>query len=328
MSKSSTLSTHHHVPHYPAPGSYRPWPFVTEVIAARAERFRSEGNHLAAALEWRALADLDDHDVRAAVRWGHHAAKSGQTARAARAFFCAAGAAVRCGDPRRALLLARHALELAPACATREQLEPLAHGCGPEGEALCTVAARLHAEADRVEHAVEINQMLATCDRAGSRANADPISTGRTGEFVRVAEAMIARGRYDADTVLELAKIYLRRGQLREAVEKLELLRRVAPDRLATAELLVQTLVALGRTRSALALLQDVARRHEGAKDDVRALFDRAESLQSGDVDWPRLVRALGERWLAHGVPEVVRPSGTPPPPPVWSLPRRVLIGR
>jgi hypothetical protein len=110
-------------------------------------------------------------------------------------------------------------------------------------------------------------------------------------------------------------------------VEKLELLRRVAPDRLAVAELLVQAFVAVDRTRSALAVLQDVARRHD-SKDDVRSLFDRMEVLLSNDPDWSRLVRALGERWLAPGVPEVVRTAGTPPPPPVWSLPRRVLIGR
>ncbi|HET6582539.1 MAG TPA: hypothetical protein VFG69_03810, partial [Nannocystaceae bacterium] len=136
------------------------------------------------------------------------------------------------------------------------------------------------------------------------------------------------RGRYDVDTVLELARIYLRRGQLREAVTKLEMLRRVAPERVAIAELLAQTFVALERTRSALAVLQDIARRSQGSRDDVRALFRRMEMLPSNDPDWSRLVRALAERWLAPGVPEVVRPSGTPPPPPVWSLPRRVLIGR
>jgi tetratricopeptide (TPR) repeat protein len=311
--------------------SYRPWSFVTEAIAERAERFRREGHHFAAALEWRALADLDDHHVRAAVRWAHHASRSGRVEAAAAAFFVAAGAAVRAGDPRRALLLARHALELAPAAATRSRLEPVARGCGPEGEALCTVAARLHGEAGRDDLALELHQLLSFCDSAAqTRAvtSRPVVSSGGTGEFVRVAEAMIARGRHDADTVLELARIYLRRGQPHAAVEKLELLRRVAPDRLAAAELLVHALLAVDRTRAALGVLQDVARRRPDATAEVRALFDRMQRLTGVAPDWARLVRAIADRVLVSGVIEVARPQGTPPPPPVWSMPLRPIGAR
>ena len=311
---------------------YRPWSFVTEAIAERAERFRREGQHVAAALEWRALADLDDRDVRAAVRWAHHATRTGRVELAAAAFFAAAGAAVRAGDPRRALLLARHALELAPACATRSRLEPIARGYGPEGEALSTMAARLHTEAGRDELALDIHQLLSFCDAAAhARAVAsrpDTVATTGTGEFVRVAEAMIARGRHDADTVLELARIYLRRRQPHAAVEKLELLRRVAPDRIAAAELLVYALVAVGRTRAALGVLQDVARRRPDATPEMRALFDRVAAIPTGDADWSRLVRAIADRVLVSGVIEVPRPQGTPPPPPVWSMPRRPVAAR
>jgi hypothetical protein len=328
VSKSSTLSTLESQ----SPAGYRPWSFVTEAIAERAERFRREGQHVAAALEWRALADLDDHDVRAAVRWAHHAARTGRVERAAAAFFAAAGAAVRAGDPRRALLLARHALELAPATATRSRIEPIARGCGPEGEALCTVAAQLHGEAGRDDLALELHQLLAFCDATahGRAVTSRPpiVSTTGTGEFVRVAEAMIARGRHDADTVLELARIYLRRSQPHAAVEKLELLRRVAPDRLAVAELLVHALVAVGRTRAALGVLQDVARRRVDARPDIRALFDRMEGIAVADPEWPRLVRAIADRVLVSGVIEVARPQGTPPPPPVWSMPRRPIAAR
>jgi hypothetical protein len=325
VSKSSTLSTQD----LPPMSSHRPWSFVTEAIAARAERFHREGRHVAAALEWRSLADLDDRHVRAAVRWAHHAARTGRVDRGAAAFFAAAGAAVRAGDPRRALLLARHALALSPASATPARLDPIARGCGAEGEALCTVAARLHADAGRDELALELHQLLAACDaaaRARIRGFAAPSAAGRTGEFVRVAETMIARGRHDADTVLELAKIYLRRGQPHAAVEKLELLRRVAPDRLEAAELLVQALVVVDRTRAALGVLQDVARRRRDAVAELRALFGRMEALSCPDPDWPRLVRAIAERVEVSGVIEVPRPRGTPPPPPIWSLPRRTVV--
>jgi hypothetical protein len=109
-------------------------------------------------------------------------------------------------------------------------------------------------------------------------------------------------------------------------VEKLELLRRVAPDRIAVAELLVHALVAVGRTRAALGVLQDVARRRPDVTAEVRALFDRIAGISTGDPDWPRLVRAIADRVFVSGVIEVPRPQGTPPPPPVWSMPRRSLI--
>ncbi len=303
--------------------SSRPWSFVTEAIAERAERFRRDGQHLAAALEWRALADLDDHHVRAAVRWAHHIARSGRGANAtAAAYFAAAAAAVRAGDPGRAWLLARHALTVDPSAATRARLEPIAHGCGAQGEALCAVAARLHADAGREETALELHQMLAACEPG----RAEPSVTRHgTGEFVRVAEAMIARGRHDVETMLELARIYLRRGEPFAAAEKLELLRRVAPDRLDAVELLVHALLGVGRTRAALGVLQDAARRRRDATVEVRALFDRMAGLPCTDADWPRLVAAVRERVLVSGVIEVPREHGTPPPPPVWSLPRMVV---
>lgn len=309
--------------HDSAPLSSRPWSFVTEAIAERAERFRRDGHHLAAALEWRMLVDLDDQHVRAAVRWAHHIARSGRPPGAAAAYFAAAATAVRAGDPGRAWLLARHALGLDPAAATRVRLEPIARGCGAQGEALCTVAARLHAEAGRDELALELHQMLAACDPG--RTGAMPTRSSGTGEFVRVAEAMIARGRHDAETMLELARIYLRRGEPFAAVEKLELLRRVAPDRLDAVELLVQALLGVGRTRAALGVLQDAARRRRDATVEVRALFDRMAALPSTDADWPRLVRAVREHVLVSGEIEVPRERGTPPPPPVWSLPRLVV---
>jgi len=309
------------------PPSYRPLSFVTEAIASRAEQYLREGQHVAAAWEYRALAELDDHDVRAAVRWASHAKRGADVERAADAWFAAAGAAVRAGDPRRALLLARHALALAPSRATRRRLEPLAHGCGPEGEALCTVAAGLHTAAGRDEIAVELHHLLAEMDaiaREQRMANVSAPTPGRTGEFVRVAEAMIARGRHDADTVLELARIYLRRGQPHEAIEKLELLRRVAPERIAAAELLMTALLVLDRTAAALGVLQDAARRRADAPEVIRDLFARAEAM-SVDPEWTRLVRTLADRMLAPDRADASRPRGTPPPPPVWSLPRRVV---
>lgn len=309
--------------------SYRPLSFATEAIAQRAERLRRDGQHVAAAWEYRALAELDDADVTAAIRWAAHAKRGADVERAADAYFAAAGAAVRAGDPRRALLLARHALTLAPSRATTRRLEPLARGCGPEGEALCTVAASLHTAAGRDDLAVELHHLLAEMDALARERIAGRVqgpTPGRTGEFVRVAETMIARGRHDADTVLELARIYLRRGQPHEAIEKLELLRRVAPHRVAAAELLMTALLVLGRTAAALGVLQDAARRRIEAKDEVNTLFARAEAM-SIDPEWARLVRTLAERMLAPDRVEAQRPHGTPPPPPVWSMLRRAFVG-
>jgi tetratricopeptide (TPR) repeat protein len=323
-------------------GSYRPLPFVTQAIAARAERFHREGRHLAAALEYRALAQLDRDDVGAALRWADAFVRGGQRERAAEAYLFAAAALARRPEPKRAMTLARRALDCDPAALVRSRLEAIVAACGKDGEAICEEAARLHVARERFAQARELRELLVEQDpgsvtktlRAAELglSHGDPEAagtslvaaaqrmhaSGRTGEYVRIAETMIAHGRHDPDTTLELVRIYLRRGQVHEALVKLDLLRRLVPARLEVIELAVRCNAALGNTAAALVILRDAVRRR-GVDDPVlRSLLERAIGFDARDPGFAAAIRTLADGEPALG----------PPPPPVWATQRQREVTR
>jgi uncharacterized protein HemY len=141
-------------------------------------------------------------------------------------------------------------------------------------------------------------------------------ATGRAGEYVRVVEALIDAGApCDGDTLLELARIYLRRGETALAAARLELVRTVEPHRLEAVELLLRTYAALGRTQDALRVLCDVAERGRHERPLVDALFVRTALHPSRDVAWARAIRSYRD-WLDNPTTqEIVLPAAPPPPP-------------
>lgn len=316
---------------------YRPLTFATEAVAQRADRFRREGRHLAAALEWQTLVHLDPNDSHAALRWADACIRGGQRHRAAEAYLAAAAIFAGTGEHRRAMVLARRGMEMEPAEVTRTRIEVVVRKCGRDGEALCETAARAHVAAGRFDRASELRELLVDCDpgsvtkalRAAEIAfdHGDPSratqqlalaasrmhATGRTGEYVRIAETMIAHGRHDPDTTLELARIYLRRSQPAEALVKLELLRHHAPGRLEIVEMLVRCHAALGDTVAAIAVLEDTLRRRSHDELTLAELCDRVEGFDSRDRGFAAAVRRLRER------PR--RLHRCPPPPPRWAGP-------
>lgn len=315
-------------------GEYKPLAFASEAVAERAERLRRDGRHFAAALEWQALVRLDPRDGHAALRWADACMRCDQRPRAAEAYLAAATAFARRGEVRRAMLLARRAAEIEPAEIVRARVEQVVRVCGRDGEALCEDAARAHVAKGRFDAARELRELLVECDpgsvtktllaaeielghgdpsrAAGQLAEAASRmhATGRTGEYVRIAETMIAFGRHDPDTVLELARIYLRRGQAREAVTKLELLRRQCPGRLEVVELLVRCYAAHGDTAAALDVLGDALGRRGRDEAAIVALCERACGFVSLDAGFAAAVRRLVAQ---------PRASRSPPPPPRWA---------
>lgn len=268
--------------------------------------------------------------------------RADQPGRAAEAYLAAASAMARRLETRTAMVLARRALEIDVAAVIRPRIEAVVRACGRPGEALCESAARAHVSAGRFDAAVALRELLVECDpgsvtktlsaaqigldhgdpsraalqlvEAASRMHA----TGRTGEYVRIAETMLACGRHDPDTILELARIYVRRGQPAEAVIKLELLLERAPGpesgRLEVVELLVRCHAALGETARAIARLEETLHRSGQNPGAVLALCERAEAFDSRDPGFAAAVRQLRAR--------PVVPHRVPPPPPVWATRR------
>lgn len=329
--------------------SYRPLSFVAEAITGRAMRFAAEGRHLAAALEYQALAELDRDDLHAALRWAYHALRGGQRERAAEGWLTAACTYARREDTRRAMMLLRRAFELAPGRCTRARMEAVVRAAGEPAASLAERAAVGHLQAGRFDAARDLHELLAECDPSSVtktikaaqlgldhgdaeraeislRAAAGRMhATGRAGEYVRVVEAMISAGtRCDGDALLELARIYLRRGETAQASVRLELLRRVEPHRLEAVELLLRAYAALGRTQDALRVLHDVAERREHDRAVLDAMFIRTAAHPSRDPYWSRAIRSYRD-WLENPVTQEIEVPGPPPPPPMWGTLRERL---
>lgn len=313
---------------------------AAEAISQRALRLAREGRHLAAALEFQSLADLDADDVNAALRWAYHASKGGQRERAAEGYLVAGCIYAARGNARRAARLAHRAFEIGPARVTRSRIEPIARTNGAAIEQLLESAATEHAKAGRIAASADLYALLSELDPGRARAISgeiridEPIgpaqpstnlreaarrlrAAGRLDEYARAVEAMIAGGDQDPDSVLELGRIYLRRNDMAAAATKLEMLRNIVPDRLEAAELLLQAYAALGRTRDGLQVLQDIVHRREHEPLLVNALLDRAAGLPSRDSNWSCAIRSLADWMQSQATPQPEQ-SLAPPPPPAW----------
>lgn len=323
----------------------RPLGFAAEAIVQRATRLHREGRHFAAALEWQAAVRLVPTDATLALRWADACVRAGQTGRAAEAYLAAAHARAAAGQRGPAMVLARRAMEIDAGAVVRERIELVVRRCGAPAEALCEAAARGHVAAGRFDAAVRLRELLVECDpgsvtktmRAaeiglehGDRGRATETlvetasrmhATGRTGEFIRVAEATRASGWEDADTLLELGRVYFGRGEVREAAARLEALRALAPERLEGIELLVRCYAGLGETTRGIAVLEETARaaKGEALRRDVERLFARAEGFDGRDAAFRGAVRRLRERGI-----------GGPPPMPMWARDgsRRIVLER
>jgi predicted Zn-dependent protease len=312
---------------------HRPLGVAAEAMVRRAERLHGEGRHFAAALEWQAVVRLDPNDRRAALRWADACMRSGQHQRAAEAYLTAATALADARELGCAMVLARRAMQTDASAVIRPRIETIVRACGHPAEALAEAAARAHVDAGRFDAAVALRELLVECDPGSvtktlsaaqlGLEHGDPARAtgalveaasrmherGRTGEYVRIAETMLACGRHDPDTILELARIYLRRGQVSEAVAKLQLLRRTEPGRLEVVELLVRALASSGETAGAIAVLEEAMRRGAHDRDAVARLLARAEAFDGIDGGFRTAVRRLRDR------PTTSRP----PPPPAWA---------
>ncbi|MEX1361511.1 MAG: hypothetical protein AB1Z98_00170 [Nannocystaceae bacterium] len=329
----------------------RPLSFITESIRRRALALGKRGLHGAAAAEYQVLVDLDPQDVAAGMRLAHHCVGGGRYGAAAEEYVRVAGAYARLGHPRRAIIVALRALELAPDRVVRSRLEPLVMQLGAQAAPLCEQIARVHLLSERPQAARDVLALLVEADPSelprrlrvaeldlslgrrdealvGLRIAAEGLRAhGRTEELTRTLEMMHAHGGPDESVLRELASIYIRCGQPRRALDKLEALHRVAPDDRPTVERLARVYALLGRLQTTVRMLETLVAliAEHGDRTELFTVLRRAASWSS-ESSYRRSVEALGSS-LARpaGASRPVEPRvgsrrrTQPPPPPSWS---------
>ena len=236
---------------------------------------------------------------------------------------------------------------------------------GKEAAELCEQVSRIHLIAGRPEEARDVLRLLVEADPtqlarrmrlaeldlaqgrtaeaiAELRIVADGLrSHGRTEELVRVLEMMQAHGGPDESVLRELATVYMRCGELRRALCKLEALHRLVPTDRVALERLARVHASLGRLQLCARMLERLAILIEEQADrgELRAMLRRAASWSS-EASFQHALEALGVKCLRPGgltgsepraaMPEprsprmsgtriVTRRRSTPPPPlPRW----------
>jgi tetratricopeptide (TPR) repeat protein len=314
----------------------RPLSFVTDGVRARAADAILDRRPHDAATELTLLASLAPRDLPVWLQLGHQRVLAGQPAAAAEAYLVAAGIYARRGHGRRALTVARRALQLHVAACTATRLEPIARSLGAGAASLVEQAARGHLLAGRPDSARRLLAMLlevdpASIDRRWQLAEvqlaqgawmdaveqlhlvADGLRMhGRISELVHVAEMALQYGGPDAALLRELAAIYRRTGQRALAQAKLEQLHRFDPDDRDALEGLARAAAEVGKIEGALQHLEQLVLHVLRSADraQVRAVLARSERW-SGDPTFSSGVESLRVRALC---PAPVR--RVPPPPP------------
>lgn len=315
----------------------RPLSFVTNDVRERAAVAIAERRHFDASRELTLLASLAPRDLQVWLRLAHQRVLAGQPTAAAEAYLEAASIYAKRGHGRRALTVARRALQLDAASGTPARLEPLARTLGAGATAVVEQAARGHLLAGRPETARKLFVLLLETDRASidrrwqlaelqlaQGAWMDAVDQlylvaegllqhGRINEYVRAAEMALTYGGPEAALLRQLAAIYRRVAQPRQAIEKLEQLHRLEPTDSEALEGLARAAVELGKVEGALVWLAELVDVLAGTADraDVRAVFERAERWSS-DPAFARGVESLRVRALC-----ATTSRRSPPPPPL-----------
>jgi predicted Zn-dependent protease len=321
----------------------RPLSFVVDDMRARAEALMQSRQYEAAAAELAVLTTLAPRDLKIWLLLGYAQTRSGRVSQASEAYLQAAAIYAKRGYGRRALTLARRALELDPCRATPARLAPLVQRLGSAAAPLIEQATRTHLLLRRPDIARELLSMLLRADpkaldhrwqlievqlAEGEWVDAVDqlyvvakglLEQGRIGDYIRAAEMALLYGGPNAELLRELSRIYRRTGQRTEALSKLELLRRIDPLDPEALEMLARARLELGHVASAVAYVERLVGVYVSRNDRnaVRELLRRVSRWSDDDG----LTREV-ERIRVSALVKRARRT-TPPPPP---LPLRAVV--
>jgi len=133
-------------------------------------------------------------------------------------------------------------------------------------------------------------------------------SRDRIDEFLQVAERLVYLAPSDLDTLRRLSGAYLRKGDAKRALARLQLVFKSTPNDIETLELLARAFTALGQTSKAVSVHREVARIHEEAGNQAGRLdaYRRLIALDPTDVE---ALSATGAGRAATAVREQVNPN-------------------
>jgi tetratricopeptide (TPR) repeat protein len=261
--------------------------FNREKALTAAAKFASKGQHDRAAKEYVSIIEADPSDVRSWLLLAEALVNAGDKAGALERYLHVGKHYTEAGDAQKAIAVYRKVLGLDP---NRLDIQTAIAGLYKDmGRTADSVAAyefvaQAYFQAGQIAEGLEGFRMVAELEPAAvgkrlrlaelySREGMVPqavehfrlaaerlLADRRTDDYIRVAERLIYHKEDDLPVLRSLAQIYLKQGENRRALVKLNALLRAAPADAEGLELLGETFVAIGKIDKAISVVMELAR--------------------------------------------------------------------
>ncbi len=168
--------------------------------------------------------------------------------------------------------------------------------------------AELYSKQDMRDQAVEEFSKAADYLRASNRLD----------DFIKVAERLIYHQPDNLTTLLELARVYLRRKDPARALQKLQMAFKIDPRDIETLEMLAESFEALQQRGKTISVLRELARLYEEVGERVKQadVYKRILQIMPEDEDARRALRRFSQ--ISSGQGRRLSPPplpGSQPPP-------------
>ncbi|MCA9561281.1 MAG: tetratricopeptide repeat protein, partial [Myxococcales bacterium] len=290
-----------------------------KVIAA-AQRFTQKGQYDRAIKEYRSIVDEEPDDVRIWLKIGDLYTKKGATSQAISTYVRVANQYADKGFHLKAVAVYKKILNIDPSYIdAHKSLGDLyvTLGLGPDAVAQYQIVVGSYERDARYTDSLELLKMIVQLGpddhanrirlaeahaRLGQMTEAiDQFkhvleqldALGHLDEYVQVAERLLYVAPEELDVVRDLSKVYLRRGDAKRALARLQVLFRADPHNVGTLELLAQAFHEIGQTAKAVSVYRELARIH-GEAGDTNAQVAAYRKLLGVQPDDEEALRATG----------------------------------
>ncbi|MEX1367581.1 MAG: tetratricopeptide repeat protein, partial [Nannocystaceae bacterium] len=311
-------------------------PGPAPAYVAQANQWAGAGRPDQAVPLYVAALGLQPHDLRVRMMLADCLVRCGQTAAAAQEYLQVATGYASHRRDAEAMAICHRVLALDPSQFVYVAVADMLRRFGRSARALCARAAEAHLSAGRQADGLnmlrlgaeldarnpQVRRRLAVLCRSAhmltdavahlAEAGRLLLAAGNNGEYVDVAEELLAMDPRHLETLRELPRVYLRIGEPQRAVVKLGDLMRVSPGDTVGYETLAHAFAVIGRTSTSLSVLGRLVTelRSTGRAPQAAAMLQRAENWRLDDASFAAAVAELGA------------PEASPPPPPPPRRPR------
>ncbi|MEM9456913.1 MAG: hypothetical protein AAGF11_22230 [Myxococcota bacterium] len=220
---------------------------------------------------------------------------------------------------RETMAICYQVLHLDPRRFAYMTVAPMLRRIGRAAYPLCTRAADAHLAAGRINDGIEMLRLSTELDARNPDAHYRLVQlllsqhmtrdavvhlanvgrlllhAGNNARYVEIAEQLLRLDHGHLETLRELPRVYLRIGEPQRAVVKLSDLMRVSPGDTAGFEILAQAFTVIGRTSTALSILQRLVDELTSTdrRDHAEAILNRARRWRLDDPGFERAVEQL-----------------------------------